>query len=199
MTTGPIEAGLRYGAAVSSLETNDIVLPKSGRIDATDVRKTCLHARSSNRGFTLPELVAVLLLVGILSATAVPKLQGVLTFRDDGWRDQLVAALHYAHKSAISHRRLVCADVASAGVTLTIASANPASACGTVLPGLDGRSLVADAKGGAAAGISPAGTIYFQPSGRVTSDPAGVTASTRTISIAGQPAVVLVGETGHVE
>jgi MSHA pilin protein MshC len=152
-----------------------------------------------DRGFTLPELIAVLLLVGVLAATAMPKLQGLLSFRDDGWRDQVVAALHYAHKSAISHRRLVCADVGAAGVSLSIAAANPASACSAALPGLDGQALAADAKGGAAASVSPAGTIYFQPSGRATTDGAGSSAATRSISIAGQADIVLVGETGHVE
>jgi MSHA pilin protein MshC len=150
-------------------------------------------------GFTLPELIAVLLLIGILSASAMPKLQGVLSFRSDGWRDQVVAALHYAHKSAVSHRRLVCADVGAAGVTLSIASANPATGCSTSLPGFDGQVLAADAKGGAAASITPSGTIYFQPSGRASTDGAGSNAPSRTISIAGQAAIVLVGETGHVE
>ena len=159
-------------------------------------------ARSSERrqhGFTLTELIAVLLLVGILAATAVPKLQGALSFRDDGWRDQIVAALHYAHKSAISHRRLVCASVGAAGVTLSIAGTNPATSCTTALPGVDGQGLAADSQGGAAASISPAGTVYFQPSGRVSSDGAGNIAASRTISIAGQTNIVLVGETGHVE
>ena len=157
------------------------------------------EAHRQQRGFTLPELIAVLLLVGILAATALPKMQGALSFRDDGWRDQLVAALHQAHKSAISHRRLVCATVGPAGVTLSIAAANPATACSAALPGLDGQALAADAQGGAAASISPAGSIYFQPSGRVSTDGAGSNTATRTITIAGQAAIVLVGETGHVE
>ena len=157
------------------------------------------RTRSSSRGFTLPELIAVLLLIGILAATAVPKLQGALSFRDDGWRDQVVAALHYAHKVSVGHRRLVCASVGAAGVTLSIASGNPATACNTPLPGLDGGALAADSKGGAAASVSPSGALYFQPSGRVSTDGAGSSAPTRTITIAGQPPIVLVGETGHVE
>jgi len=156
-------------------------------------------ARSSERGFTLPELIVVLLLVGILAVTVMPKLGGIASFRDDGWRDQIVAALHYGHKVAISHRRLVCADVGAAGVTLSIAAANPATGCSTPLPGPDGQTLAADSKGGAPASISPAGTIYFQPSGRATTDGAGSSAATRSITIAGQAAIVLVGETGHVE
>ena len=102
-------------------------------------------------------------------------------------------------KVAISHRRLVCASVAAGGVTLSIANANPAAACATALPGLDGQPLAADSQGGAAASIAPAGTIYFQPSGRASTDGAGSNAANRTISIAGQAAIVLVGETGHVE
>jgi len=160
-----------------------------------------MAAKSSDaeRGFTLPELIAVLILVGILSVSVMPKLQGALAWRDDGWRDQVVAALHYGHKIAISHRRLVCADVAAASVALHIAGSNPASSCTTVLPGVDGNALAATSTGGAAASMVPAGTIYFQPSGRVTSDGAGSSAVTRTISIAGLADIVLVGETGHVE
>ena len=156
-------------------------------------------AKSSERGFTLPELIAVLLLIGILSATAMPKLQGALSFRDDGWRDQIVASLHYAHKVAISHRRLVCASVGPGGVTLGIAGSNPATSCSASLPGLDGQALAANSKGGAAASVSPAGTLYFQPSGRVSTDGAGSSAANRSITIAGQTPIVLVGETGHVE
>lgn len=151
------------------------------------------------RGFTLPELIAVLLLVGILSVSVIPKLQGVLSYRDDAWRDQVIAALHYAHKAAVSHRRLVCANVDTDGVTLSIASANPATSCGAALPGLDGQTHFAASKGAAAATVSPAGPLYFQPSGRVSADGAGSSALSRTVGIAGTASIVLVGETGHVE
>ena len=159
----------------------------------------CAKSSRRQRGFSLPELIAVLLLVGILSVFAIPKLQGALSFRDDGWRDQIVASLHYAHKVAISHRRLVCANVAADGVTLSIANANPALGCNTLMLGVDGQALAADSQGGAAASISPAGPLYFQPSGRVTTDGAGSSAATRTITLAGQTPIVVVGETGHVE
>ena len=152
------------------------------------------------RGFTLPELVAVLMLVGILAAVALPKMTGVLSVRDDGWREQIVAALHSAHKSAVAHRRLVCATVNASSVTLRMASANPATTCDTTLAGIDGSASVAAANGAAAtAGISPAGVLYFQPSGRVSTDGAGSSVVVRTIVLAGQSDIVLVGETGHVD
>ena len=151
------------------------------------------------RGFTLAELIIVLVLVSILAAVAIPKLTGALSFRDDAWRDQVVAAMHYAHKSAISHRRLVCADMVAGAVTLSIASANPATSCNTAMPGVDGNASAAVNGGAAATTMAPAGTFYFQPSGRVSTDGAGNKVLVRTIRIAGQADIVLVGETGHAE
>ena len=152
------------------------------------------------RGFTLPELIAVILLISILAAVAVPKLTGSLSFRDDSWRDQIVAALHSAHKSAVAHRRLVCATINTGDVTLSMASANPATSCDTALTGIDGSASVAAANGAAAtAGVSPAGVLYFQPSGRVSTDGAGSSVLVRTITLTGQSNIVLVGETGHVD
>lgn len=152
------------------------------------------------RGFTLPELIAVIMLISILAAVAVPKMTSALSFRDDSWREQIVAALHSAHKSAVAHRRLVCATVSASSVTLSMASANPANACDTALTGIDGSASVAAANGSSAtASVSPAGVLYFQPSGRVSTDGAGSSVAVRTILLAGQTDIVLVGETGHVD
>lgn len=156
-------------------------------------------ATRRSRGFTLPELIVVILLTSVLAAVALPKMTGATSFRDDAWRDQVVAALHHAHKTAIGHRRLVCATVTGSTVTLSIASANPASACNVALAGVDGNAAAAVNGGSATTTQTPAGTLYFQPSGRVTTNGAGTTATTTTIRINGQTNIVLVGETGHVE
>lgn len=153
----------------------------------------------ASRGFTLPELVAVLVLIAILAVTALPKLTGALSFRDDSFDDQIVAALRYAQKIAVSHRRLVCATVSATSVALTIASANPATSCSTVLPGFDGGTNSAATQGTTTAAISPGGPLYFQPSGRVTTDGAGTTTTTRSITIGGQAAITVIGETGRVD
>jgi prepilin-type N-terminal cleavage/methylation domain-containing protein len=153
----------------------------------------------TERGFTLPELIAVLVLVGILAAVALPKFDAALSLRDDGWHDEVVSALRHARQTAVSHRRLVCASVGSTSVTLTIAAANPATACTAALPGPDGSATYASTATGSAS-IAPAGTIYFQPSGRATSDGAGNSASDRTITLGGSGGTIsVIGETGHVE
>jgi prepilin-type N-terminal cleavage/methylation domain-containing protein len=156
--------------------------------------------RAPARGFTLPELVAVLIMVSVLAALAMPRLDGALNLRADTYRDQIVAALRYAGASAVSHRRLVCATVAPSTVTLSIAALNPASSCSTALPGLgEGAGAAAQGRGGTSSSVTPAGTIYFQPSGRVTLDGAGLTAGQWRIDVSGSTPIVLTGETGHVE
>lgn len=155
-------------------------------------------AKSSERGFTLPELVGVLLLVAVLAATVLPKLDGATSLRSDTWRDELLAGLRTAHQTAVSHRRLVCATVSSTSLSLSIAATNPASACSASLPGPDGSATYSTSPGNASASVSPAGTIYFQPSGRATSDGAGSTASSRTIAVSGASDISLDGETGLV-
>lgn len=153
----------------------------------------------SQRGFTLPELIAVMVVVSVLAAVALPKFDAALTIRNDSWRDEVVSALRLARSTAVSHRRLVCAAVASGSVTLTIAAVNPATACSATLPGPGGAAAYTSSNV-ATASVSPAGTMYFQPSGRVTSDGAGSTASDRSISISGtSTAISVIGETGHVE
>lgn len=151
------------------------------------------------RGFTLPELVIVLVLLGVLAAVALPRLGAASAMRETAWRDQVVAALRHARATAISHRRLVCATVQSGSVQLAIAAAHGAAACNTALSAPDGTAAWASEAATIATTVSPAGTLYFQPSGRVSSDAAGLVASGRTISIGGETAIRVIGETGHVD
>lgn len=157
-----------------------------------------MRARSSERGFTLPELIAVLIIVGVLAAVALPKFDAALTLRSDAWHDELVSGLRFAHQTATSHRRLVCATLTGGSLSLSIAATNPATSCDSTLPGPNGGAAYTSTSTSAVT-LSPAGVLYFQPSGRVTSDGAGATTSDRTITIVGSDSVTVIGETGHVE
>lgn len=145
------------------------------------------------------ELIAVMVLIGILAAVALPRMGGALALRGAGWRDQVQAGLLQARTLAQGHRRLVCVALTSGEIRLSQASANPASACDTALPGPDGDARWAVDASNLAISQSPAGALYFQPDGRITSDGMGSSAANITISIAGEPDLQLTGETGLVE
>ncbi|HJV84117.1 MAG TPA: prepilin-type N-terminal cleavage/methylation domain-containing protein [Noviherbaspirillum sp.] len=152
-------------------------------------------SRRDRSGFTLVELVATMVIIGVLAFVALPRFSLISTFQTEAFRDQVVAALRYGQKSAVSHRRLVCADVTSNSVSLRIASVNPASNCGSAtLNGPDGQSPYAS---NSSALISAGtGTLYFQPSGTVTNG-AGVTTD-YSIAINGTDPVTVTGATGYV-
>ncbi len=150
------------------------------------------------RGFTMIELVAILILVGVLAAVAMPKLDTAVSLRNDTARDEVLAALRYAGQTAQSHRRLVCVDVSATAVTLRIATNRPASACDSALTGPDGGTTFTSNPGASTFTLSPSGTMYFQPDGRVTTDGAGNNASARTLAITGVSNIAIGGETGLV-
>jgi MSHA pilin protein MshC len=61
----------------------------------------------SQQGFTIVELVAVIVIIGVLAAVAGPKFIGSDAFNVRGAHGTLLAALRYAQKTAIAQRRLV--------------------------------------------------------------------------------------------
>jgi prepilin-type N-terminal cleavage/methylation domain-containing protein len=157
------------------------------------------RAARQRRGFTIVELIAVLLLVGVLAVVAMPRLGGALALDSPAWHDQLRAGLLLARGHAQGHRRLVCVTLATGEIRLTMARANPATTCDTPLPGIDGDARWAVDSHGQALSLSPAGTLFFQPDGRITSDGAGAAAVNATVGLAGEASIALVGETGHVD
>ena len=149
------------------------------------------------RGFTVVELIAVMIVAAALAVVVMPRLGGALSMRHDAWRDTVLAALRTAQATSHGHRRLVCVDFTSTTVSLRLATLNPASACDAVLPGPDGASVWARDAAAGSTSVSPAGTLYFQPDGRVSSDGAGTTLVDRSIVVSGSAAITLSAETGH--
>lgn len=63
------------------------------------------------RGFTIVELIAVLVIAGIIASIAAPRFIGADAFDARGSYGTLVSALRYAQKTAIAQRRTVYANV----------------------------------------------------------------------------------------
>lgn len=159
----------------------------------------------SFRGFTTIELVTVMIVIGIMAYVALPRLELLRGFDEEGYRDKVRASLQYARKVAVAQRRYACAVIdASGDVTFTIESVEPENA-GHSAACPYGRQLGLPASdpgcGGATnmichpAGVTltPAASIQFDPLGRAT-----LGAGTYTVSGGGSPTITVIGETGHV-
>ena len=142
-------------------------------------------------GFTVPELVATMVIIGVLAAVAIPRFITQTEFDTFGFAEQTRAALRYAQKSAIAKRRLVCVDVAANQLSLHVASAFRAANCD--------QALLNPANGSAYAQSAPRGVTVS--AANFTFDELGRPAAAAVISIAGGTlthVVTVESETGYV-
>lgn len=155
-------------------------------------------------GFTLAELVIVMIVVGILAAVAVPRMFDMDQFSARGTRDFVGAALRYAQKSAIAMRRNVCVSVGATQLSITYAStsgADQACAAGNTLPNPGNNLAYSDSSNAlpAKAPVSTPASVIFDAQGRPLSAPGTARTSVLSISVTGHATPLTIEpETGIV-
>jgi MSHA pilin protein MshC len=172
-----------------------VPLAPSGRISSLP----CLPGRQQRaRGFSLIELVLVLVVLGVLAVVAAPRIFNTGGFSARGFHDENLALLRYAQKMAVAQRRTVCVGFAANSATLRIASAASVSTCDTDLVGPRGESPgTIVAKSGVGYTATPA-TLHFDGLGQPMNSSGIVLAAVSQLQVAGSPAIRIEPLTGYV-
>lgn len=100
--------------------------------------RRCVAAHA--RGFTLIELIMVIVMLGVLAVFAAPRIFNSNDFYARGFHDETLAFLRYAQKTAIAQRRTVCVAFGGNSALMEIASAPATPTCNTALRGPKGNS-----------------------------------------------------------
>jgi MSHA pilin protein MshC len=160
------------------------------------------------RGFTLTELITIIVILGIISAVAVPRFFDRNVFESRGFYDQVISTLRYAQKAAIAQHRFVCVAITTVQ-TITLTQGSTA-ACGGALGSPTGEASFTVSSDNVSITAPAVGDfISFDCLGRprtvgnvaascAPGNVVGVLAVNSTLQVQDAPAITIEAETGYV-
>lgn len=169
----------------------------------SDISNSCYPHGSIDRqrGFTLVELIMVIVILGVLAVFAAPRMFDKSDVYARGFHDETLGYLRYAQKTAIAQRRTVCVTFGgSNSITLTIAANAATFDCSTAgtLSGPKGAAPVVLTAQPGVAYAAPPTSFNFNGLGQpITS--LGVAQATQTMQVAGvDRSITVETSTGYV-
>jgi MSHA pilin protein MshC len=134
--------------------------------------------RSAARGFTIIELIVVIVIIGILLVVAAARLTGVDAFEVQAFFDSTKSAVRFAQKLAVAQRTNVVVVVGATSVSVCYTSPG----CGSpVTDPTTGRAMRVSAPSGVSvsgpASVSFDGLGSATPGGTITVNGGGMTRS----------------------
>ena len=139
------------------------------------------------RGYTLAELVIVIVIAAILAAVAIPQFNP--TAIDAAWyHEQVRSAVRYAQRTAVAQRRCIFVSVTATQVQLFDGGTNCVMTA-TLVTQLAGQAVVLNAPTGVV--LSPAPNAFWFNGLGQPSSATGITVGSRSI--------VVNAETGYVQ
>ena len=136
----------------------------------------------AERGFTLVELVAVLIILGIVAAVAAPRFFDNAVFSERGYADEIAASLRYARRIAVASGCNVRFNINGAGYS----AAQPTVRCvtagpwGVVVQSPDRTPLANATPAGVAVG---AAVIEFRAAGDLVAAVAPINVGAFSVSV----------------
>jgi MSHA pilin protein MshC len=144
-----------------------------------------------SRGFTLVEVVAVLIIVGIIGAVAAPRLFDTAVFSERGYADEIAASLRYSRRIAVASACNVrfTVNAAGYGATQPTVRCNTAGAWGVNVQSPDRRVLANTTPSGVAVG---AAVFEFRPDGELVNPVAPLNVGVFSVAVAATTGAVTV-------